>query len=932
MEKGVVGKGVALVLLLGLIVIGIFALADGDSETDQVAGDAIAAEPIEAEVAAATEVPPAEDTASDVAEEAEADDEVVEADTATTTVAPTTSTTTTTSTTVAPTTSTSSSTSTTSSTTTTSTTTSTTTTAAPAPVATTPPEVETPEDDDETADVDGDSGSDADEAGDGDSSDSGSDAAEASDGDSSDSGSDAAESSDDDSEPNRSRGDSVSDAADSVGDEDEEAQIGDEAIFFGSPFPGQVTFLNGEFVRLEAGPDGFEVLRSSDGGNWQAEPTTGLPEFGFVQSFDSFNGGLVAILEVEPDFTDDIFFGEFEQIVATSTDGQAWVTTDLPDVMADGGFTFVVGAAVSGGQLGVLVSVEPAFNDPFQIIFESGLLTDEQLENFCDIGIDGPGEPVIVTSCDFEEIDALFEQFEEDLANAETEEEKLEIEDAFFEAQEDAFFGEEILRIEPGEEFYDEIVDGFFGNDPFQLLLDAGLLTEDQLNNLCDVIIDGPGEPVIITTCNFGELDEAFAEFDEELAELVEAFENAETDEEREAIEAEKLALEEEFFALEEGFFGDEDLFAGDEVLRLEPGDEFYDEFVEGFFGFGSVLPPLVITGPLGGTLDIVELPVAGFANSIVATDDGFIATVFDNFTGGTAVLRSPDGLNWTQVERFVDIADGDEFSDVRIASNDELALAIVVDFGGPEQAAPVVLTSDDLGVTWSESPIPTELFNIFPQAVGGPGGFAAIIGGSTEPFNDFFFGPEVVEIEQDGFIMEINLNEGIGALRTVDGTVIHEEVFFEEAFFEGEIPNVLRIDTSIDSEGDAIWLDPDTGEVLVTFLGVDIDDAVNEAFETFEEQQEFEEPEFVRELWFSVDGETWILLETFDDDDGDFTTIAAVGDDEILLLTESFPIPPDELFVFEEEGRDPTEEEIEAIDEFFLQEPTFTWILVPIS
>ena len=79
MEKGVVGKGVALVLLLGLIVIGIFALVDGDSETDQVAGDAIAAEPIEAEVAAATEVPPAEDTASDVAEEAEADDEVVEA-------------------------------------------------------------------------------------------------------------------------------------------------------------------------------------------------------------------------------------------------------------------------------------------------------------------------------------------------------------------------------------------------------------------------------------------------------------------------------------------------------------------------------------------------------------------------------------------------------------------------------------------------------------------------------------------------------------------------------------------------------------------------------------------------------------------------------------------------------------------------------------
>ena len=63
-----------------------------------------------------------------------------------------------------------------------------------------------------------------------------------------------------------------------------------------------------------------------------------------------------------------------------------------------------------------------------------------------------------------------------------------------------------------------------------------------------------------------------------------------------------------------------------------------------------------------------------------------------------------------------------------------------------------------------------------------------------------------------------------------------------------------------------------------------------------------------------------------------EFTSIIAVGDDEILLETQTFLIPPPELFAFEEEGREPTEEEIAALNEFFASEPASTTRRVPVG
>ena len=644
MAKGL-AKGFGLLILLGLIVVGVVALARTGGDTAEVAGEAV-----EAEVAGTTEVAEDDDQSDDDADVETADAVVGEAEEeepTETTVAPTTSTSTTTSTTTSSTTSstttssttTSTSTSTTTSSTTTSTTTTTaapvtTTTAAPATTIAPTTTIAVPV---ATTTV-----------------------------------------------PASERAGQVDDAAGAVevadGDEAQEGVGTDIAIdgaFFGDPFPGPVTFFDGGFVRLDQGPDGFEVAMADDGVNWVTQPTEGLPQDAFLVDFEAADSGLIAVLEVFP-------------------------------------FAFV---------------------DPFQVVFESGVLTEEQLNDFCDFEFNGPGEPIALLGCNFAEIDAAFAELDEALANAETEAERAAIEEEFIELEETLFNEEleELVRLEPGDEFYDEIVEAFIAEeeffntpadfvlatsqngvfwtvsdlpaipvvddgfafvndaavsgdrvallfsieqafvDPFEILFEEGILSEDRLDEICDIRLDGPGEPIVITTCNFDEIDAAFAEFDEAIA-------NAETDEER-------AALEEEFFELEE------QLFAGEEILRLEPGDEFYDELAEGFFGNPDVTP-LVLVGTIGGQFQSVQLPVAGFPNTIAATDEGFITTLFDFETGGTAVLRSTDGLTWTQVERFQGIADGTEFADVTIATNSDIALAIVVDFaGGDGNGAPVVLS-----------------------------------------------------------------------------------------------------------------------------------------------------------------------------------------------------------------------------------------------
>ena len=72
-----------------------------------------------------------------------------------------------------------------------------------------------------------------------------------------------------------------------------------------------------------------------------------------------------------------------------------------------------------------------------------------------------------------------------------------------------------------------------------------------------------------------------------------------------------------------------------------------------------------------------------------------------------------------------------------------------------------------------------------------------------------------------------------------------------------------------------------------------------------------------------------WILIDA-DLPAGPTTwaTIEAVGDDEILVRTEVSSEPPEELFAFDIEGREPTEEELEALDLWYAENGNLSEII----
>jgi len=164
---------------------------------------------------------------------------------------------------------------------------------------------------------------------------------------------------------------------------------------------------------------------------------------------------------------------------------------------------------------------------------------------------------------------------------------------------------------------------------------------------------------------------------------------------------------------------------------------------------------------------------------------------------------------------------------------------------------------------------------------------------------------------------------------------VVHENVS-EEIMSAGGAENVVRFEGRFDDT--IIWLDPATGEDLVTFTSNDIDQVFDEIFS---EQGFVDEVgdagDQASEIWFSVDGVTWALLQSSDTSAAgtdSFASLAGVGDDELLVRSQTFVEPPAELFSFEEEGREPTPEEEEALDAWFAesQQDSLTWTVIPVG
>ena len=672
-------------------------------------------------------------------------------------------------------------------------------------------------------------------------------------------------------------------------------------VFEDQPHPGNVVFFDGSFLRLDDySKRRIHVERSDNGVDWVREATVGLPRDSFVQELQANANGLVVIAETlrEKDFV-----------------------------------------------------------DPFELIQQLGLVTEDQLNNNCGGLFEGAAQPITVTVCDFEAIYEAEQAFWEAIDVPDISDEEFDRLSAEFEELIDELYeGEEILRLEPGDEFHDQISDAFlaeraFYEDPYDrllatstdgtnwetadlpeieldpgafeyivgsatsgdqvvalvsidpgyfdpnwLLFEEGLITEDQLDNFCDITFDGEGSPIVVSVCDL----EALYEAEEAFWAAIDI---------PDISQDEVARLSEEFYALQEM------LLQGEEILRLEPGDELYDELAAGFLARPRAV---ALAGTAGSAFQVVDVPGIAHPNAVVGTEAGFLVTGYDEDFGALVVLQSTDGLTWSSAERAQELADEVALANagqLELVANEDVTLAVVYEFAsGDESVDTRVLVSDDLGDTWEENAIPTELFGTYAQTVAGPAGFATLLEGTVEPAE---LGPDLIEIEREGFVMQWRVSRDRIRLSSADGTLIHEPVQFEDIWETGEIAGVVRLSRN---GNNVVWLDPETGEDLVVFSLNALDNAYFAAIDEFYAEEEFEPVVVAAELWFSADGETWELLEAFDPEPNvdQSASLVAVGDDEVLVSVQSWMIPTDDLFAFEEEGRDPTAAEIQAIDDFF--------------
>jgi hypothetical protein len=571
---------------------------------------------------------------------------------------------------------------------------------------------------------------------------------------------------------------------------------GDMAIGFGGP--NNIVHTADGFVSIGWGPDGLAVSRSADGLEWASTPISGLPEEANLVGLAEYSGGYVAVMEIWPAYEDEEMdmpmFGHPEspsRMLATSADLENWTTSELPDVaVEEGGFSHIAGMATSGDTIAIHVQVEPAYVDETQVLFEAGLLTEADMETFCGTRIDGPNDPIIVMSCDWEAQEALWMEFEQKMEAADTDEERM--------ALEEEYFGGEV---EPGSE----------------------------------------------------------------------------------------------------------------EMFRLEPGDPTHTAIMEGFNMEPEMTEPVVLSGQIGGEFTQSTLPVVGYANSIAGTDAGFLSVVHDWQNGNTVVLRSTDGATWTEGTSI-----GSELDVQGLVASGDMIVATGQRWNS-ENSSVAVWTTSDLGSTWAEADLATELYGAYGMPIAGPAGVAVSLDGTTEPYPENFGGPELLLVESDGYQLELNFPDDLLTLRDADGTVVHEVPGVVNGEPE-DIEGVVRFDeTSFDVV--VTFLDPATGEDLVAFGNDDFEAAYESSFEP-EFDESYEEPPRRTELWFSTDGVTWDLLEALDTDweSNSWTSLAGVGDDEVLVRTETWTEPPAELWAFEEEGRDPTDEEIAALESWEME------------
>ena len=423
------------------------------------------------------------------------------------------------------------------------------------------------------------------------------------------------------------------------------------------------------------------------------------------------------------------------------------------------------------------------------------------------------------------------------------------------------------------------------GPDEMRILFEAGILTEDDLERYCGLEFDE--DAIIVNSCNYDEYEEPT---DVDMEAFEQRYEDAESDEERQA-------LEEEFDQLMGPAMEPITTILSTDPLFAEL-DGIYDyEYDEGE-------TTTVLAGPLDAQLALATLPGPGHTQGVVAIDGTFVVALTDYNESGvaTTVYTSPDGLVWTEAGAVPNGVSGS----LNVLGDDTLLFAGIDDVTGE----PAMARSVNRGTSWEAIDIPVDLYGAYPMVVTGPAGAAVFITGSTEEIPGY--GPQgPIVITKDGYSLTLpDLSGGGGAtLVGPDGEIIHTFTDEQLQSTDGNIEGIVRENPLT---GMPTFLDPDTGEDLVSFTDRDFE----EAYGVFDEV--YDEPEMTTVVLFSTDGVAWTSIEDdrlmVDNRNGGVNPLA-IGDDELIVASYTWNAPPDELFAFEEEGREPTQEEIEALD-----------------
>ncbi len=425
------------------------------------------------------------------------------------------------------------------------------------------------------------------------------------------------------------------------------------------------------------------------------------------------------------------------------------------------------------------------------------------------------------------------------------------------------------------------------GENELRLLFDAGVLDTTSIERYCGLVFNQAGD-IDVQLCTFDEDERVWLEFEE-------AINAAESDEERAAIERN---------------FDDTYVEPIPEIVAtITSADPLYERLSSIYNGNPELPENTVLSGPVTGPWAVTSLPMSGYPSSLIALDDSFVGMLQrwdESFTDGratTVVIRSMNGADWAQVGTLP--AGG--FERLMVAGSNLVALGS----GQNNQLSSFIST--DLGASWSPGALTTQLFGGYPQATYGPAGIAVVLRGSTMPMPEYSSPPDQI-ISRDGFTLTMTFSNEESHV-TLVGPSGDEIYSLNSAELYGEAAErIVRIGRF---SGTQTFLDPVTGEDLVSFTGKDFEEYYSEG-EPGNPASDYVEGV---EIAFSTDGQTWAPITDsrldVDLQRGDVRVIA-VGDDEIIMAVSTWTEPPAELLAFDAEQRNPTEAEEHALNEWF--------------